>query len=207
MIDTPAKTSTKTPPWRGRLALTLVVLACVAMFVGWRLWSATYHLVIVQENALYRDGCRGLREFRNAVSIAHPHTVINLVDDQEFAAPEFQQSAEYCRNHGIKYVRIPIVKGAVPTTRQVKEFLDIATDPSKQPVLYHDNEGIRRAGMMMAAYQISAMHLSREQAKASIRAFGHSDRTIDEVRQFIDAYDSSGAATAPAADAANRPAN
>jgi hypothetical protein len=51
---------------------------------------------------------------------------------------------------GIKFVRIPIIKGDWPTTEQVRQFLDLTTDPRRQPVLFHDNEGIRRAGMRSA---------------------------------------------------------
>jgi hypothetical protein len=71
----------------------------------------------------------------------------------------------------------------------VREFVAIASDPANQPVLYHDDEGIRRAGMMMAAYQESILGYDDVKANAAIQAFGHSDRTIREVRRFIEAYD------------------
>jgi hypothetical protein len=93
------------------------------------------------------------------------------------------------KSRDLEFHWIPIRAGWYPTAEQVRQFLAIATDPAKQPVLYHDDEGIRRAGMMMAAYQESVLGYDDAKTKAAIQAFGHSDRTVDEVRRFIDAYD------------------
>jgi hypothetical protein len=114
---------------------------------------------------------------------------VAVIDDEEFNQAEFVGARELCQSRGIEWVRIPVKAGKFPLPEQFKQFISIATDPAKQPILFHDDEGIRRAGMMMAAYQMSALGYDRARAKADIRAFGHSDRTIDDVRRFIDAYD------------------
>lgn len=111
------------------------------------------------------------------------------MDDREIVAEEYVAEQAFLKQNGIEFVRIPIVKGDFPTTEQVRQFLAITTDPQRQPVLFHDNEGIRRAGMMMAAYQESVLGYDDARAQADIRAFGHSERTIAEVRQFIEVYD------------------
>jgi protein tyrosine phosphatase (PTP) superfamily phosphohydrolase (DUF442 family) len=130
-----------------------------------------------------------MREWNNAMRHAHAKTIIAVIDDEEYNQPEFVEERDYCKASGIDYHWINVKAGTAPTPEQVKQFLAIATDPAKQPVLYHDDEGIRRAGMMMAAYQMSVLGYDKAKAKAAIHAFNHSDRTIDGVRAFIDAYD------------------
>ena len=181
------------PPSRSpRRRWPLVALAALLALAGlftWLFWFDTYHLVVVHEGVLYRDGNRGLREFRNALRQSNAKTVVCIVDDAEIGAPEYVAEQELLRRRGTAFIRIPIVKGDWPTTEQIREFLSIATDPARQPVLYHDNEGIRRAGMIMAAYQESVLGYGDEQAKAAMVTFGHSERTIRDVRHFIDIYD------------------
>jgi protein tyrosine phosphatase (PTP) superfamily phosphohydrolase (DUF442 family) len=130
-----------------------------------------------------------MREWKNAQRHAHARTIVAVIDDEEYNQPEFVEERDYCKAHGIDYIWIKVKAGTYPRPEQVKQFLSIATDPAKQPVYYHDDEGIRRAGMMMAAYQMSAMGYDRAKAKAAIHPFGHRDRTMDGVRAFIDAYD------------------
>ena len=177
-----------TRKWLSLAGITLAALAVCGLLVWW-FWFDTYHFITVHEGVLYRDGNRGMREFSTAVRKARPKTVVCIVDDREIVAQEYVAERAFLAGKGIVFVRIPIIKGDWPTTDQVRQFLDIATDPRRQPVLFHDNEGIRRAGMMMAAYQESVLGYDDAQAKAAIRAFGHSERTMQDVRRFIDLYD------------------
>jgi protein tyrosine phosphatase (PTP) superfamily phosphohydrolase (DUF442 family) len=169
------------------IAVVVVVLSAVN-FIYYQ-FGATYHFVEVDPGKVYRDGNRSVREFKAALRKSNAKTVVAVIDDEEYMQPEFAEARELLKSRGIGYHWIKIKAGRYPRPEQVVEFLSIASDPAKQPVLYHDDEGIRRAGMMMAAYQMSVLKYDREKAKASIKAFGHSDRTIDEVRRFIDAYD------------------
>jgi protein tyrosine phosphatase (PTP) superfamily phosphohydrolase (DUF442 family) len=145
--------------------------------------------VVVDPGKLYRDGNRSLREFKNTLRKSGARTVVAIVDQKEFNEREFVAARELVKSRGLEFHWIPIAAGWYPTDAQIRQFLAIANDPGKHPVLYHDDEGIRRAGMMMAAYQQSVLGYTDEQAKAAIQAFGHSDRTINEVRRFIDTYD------------------
>ena len=167
----------------------VLALSAVCGFLVWWFWFDTYHLVTVHQGVLYRDGNRGMREFRTALRRARPKTVVCIVDDREIAAEEYVAEQALLKRMGIDFVRIPIVKGDWPTTGQVREFLSITTDARRQPVLFHDNEGIRRAGMMMAAYQESVLGYDDARAEAAILTFGHSERTMQDVRRFIELYD------------------
>ena len=170
-------------------AIILIAILVLAGFLVWRQWFETYHLVVVDPGKLYRDGNRSVREYRNTLRKANPKTIVVIIDEQEYNEPEFVEAREIAKQRGIEYHWIPVPAGAYPTDAQVREFLQIASDPAKQPVLYHDDEGIRRAGMLMAAYQESVLGYDDEKAKASIEAFGHSERTIGDVKAFIDVYD------------------
>jgi protein tyrosine/serine phosphatase len=182
MSDTPAKSR------RGRV-VAIVALVVLIGFLVWRQFFQTYHLVVVDPGKLYRDGNRSLREFKNTLRKTKPKTVIAVIDQQEFNEAEFVAARELVKSRGLNFHWIPIKAGAYPLPEQVREFLAIASDPANQPVLYHDDEGIRRAGMMMAAYQETVMGYDDDRAKAAMQTFGHSERTIKDVRRFIEAYD------------------
>lgn len=187
MTDTDRLSSRKRP--RRLVPLVALALLVGAGFLVWRQYFQTYHLVTVDPGKLYRDGNRSLREFKNTLRKTSPRTVIAVLDEKEFGEPEFVAARELVKARGMAFHWIPIPAGWYPTAGQVRQFLAIARDPANQPVLYHDDEGIRRAGMMMAAYQESVLGYDDERAKAAIQAFGHSDRTIREVRRFIEVYD------------------
>jgi protein tyrosine phosphatase (PTP) superfamily phosphohydrolase (DUF442 family) len=191
MTDT---TTDAQSPVRHKRSLIALALVSVIVLVGVGLlayffYFQTYHLVTVDPGKLYRNGHRSMREWKNSMRHAHAKTIVAVIDDEEYNEPEFVQERDYCKANGIGYVWINVKAGTYPKPDQVKQFLAIATDPAKQPVLYHDDEGIRRAGMMMAAYQMSVLGYDKAKAKSAIHAFNHSDRTIDGVRAFIDAYD------------------
>ena len=174
---------------RARLLAIVALLAILAGFLVWRQWFQTYHLVVVDPGKLYRDGNRSLREFKTTLRKTKPRTVVAVIDQQEYNEPEFVAARELVQSRGMNFHWIPIKAGAYPRPEQVREFLAIASDPAKQPVLYHDDEGIRRAGMMMAAYQESVLGYDDAKAIAAMQTFGHSERTIKDVRRFIEAYD------------------
>jgi protein tyrosine phosphatase (PTP) superfamily phosphohydrolase (DUF442 family) len=170
-----------------------VLVVCIAIgFFVWRQWFETYHFAAVQEGVLYRDGNRGVREFATMVRRARPKTIVALIDDEEIAdaeKPEFKAEIEFAKEQGIPIERIPVKLGGWPSTEDVRRFLEIATDKTKQPVIVHCAQGVRRTGMMAAAFQESVLGYDREKTKSLILTFGHSQRSIGDVKRFIDIYD------------------
>jgi protein tyrosine phosphatase (PTP) superfamily phosphohydrolase (DUF442 family) len=176
---------------RAMVPIILLIASC-ALALGlwkWRQYVHVYHLATVRDGILYRDGVRSVVEFEVAVRKASPRTIVSLVDDREIVQEPFVGEMDYCRSKGIEVVRIPIPLGGWPTTGQVQQFLNIVADPARCPVLVHCAQGVRRTGMMVAAYQESAMNFDRERAKSALLAFGHSQRTIGDIERFIDIYD------------------
>jgi predicted protein tyrosine phosphatase len=170
-----------------------MVVACIAVaaaggLVWWQYFSV-YHLAVVRDGVLYRDGVRSVRELATALRRVRPRTIVSLVDDREITREPFVSEMSICREKQIEVVRIPIPLGGWPGGEQIRQFLAIANDPARQPVLVHCAQGVRRTGMIVAAYQESVMKMDRRQAIAAMRTFGHSQRTIGDVRRFIELYD------------------
>lgn len=177
---------------RRRVAFALVVVLTIAGFATWLLFFKTYHLATVKKGVLYRDGCQKPGEFVNAINRVKPRTVVSLIDDNERndpKKPQFQVEEKVLEMHGITLERLPVKLGGWPTKEDVARFLDIVKDKDRQPVLVHCAQGVRRTGMMVAAFQEAVMGMSDEQAKAEILTFGHSERTANDVKRFIDGYD------------------
>jgi protein tyrosine phosphatase (PTP) superfamily phosphohydrolase (DUF442 family) len=173
------------------MGTTVIVVAVVAVAAVWATWwafGATYHLDCFA-NGLYRDGNRSMRLFANGVRRNNYRTVVALVDDREIAREPFVSEVEFCRERGIDLVRIPVALGGWPTSAQVAEFLRLARDPQRRPLLVHCAQGVRRTGMMVAAYQETVMEFDKPRAKSSILRFGHSQRSIGDIERFIDVYD------------------
>ncbi len=177
-------------------SVALWVLALVAILGGgawaWANYIQTYHLATVQEGVLVRDGNRGLREFETAIRKTGAKSVVSLIDDQEFAdpkKPQFAQEMEFCKQRGVKVVRIPLKLGGWPTSEDVLKFLEVVQEKQNQPVLVHCAQGVRRTGMMVAAFQESVLGWDDSKAKSTMLSFGHSDRTVKDVERFIGVYD------------------
>ncbi len=157
----------------------------------WYFTLQTYHLAVVQQGVLYRDGNRDLREFKHALNFTGAKTVVSLIDDKELAdpkKPQFMDETNYCTSNGIQYIRIPVQLGGWPTGDDLKTFISVVTNRLNQPVLVHCAQGVRRTGMFVAAYQESVLHQSPQQVKDAIQSFGHKPNDLDDVRKFVDLY-------------------
>lgn len=172
------------------LAGILIVGTGLALWV--HLHVGTYHLATVQPGVLYRDGARSIPELGAAVKKVKANTVVSLIDDTELKdpnKPQFAQEPGYLAGQGVRYQRIAVKLGGWPTSEDIQAFLTTTQTASSQPVLLHCAQGVRRTAMFVAAYQESVLGYDKNKAKDAILSFGHSDKTIDEIKLFIDNYD------------------
>jgi len=178
------------PPrrWPSYVVFTVCALAATYLFF---FRVQTYHFAQVQKDVLYRDGNRGLREFKTALRKSAARTVVILNDDQEIQNEPFSSELNYLKQEGIEIVRIPVKLGGYPSSDQVKQFLDTVNDRGKWPVLVHCAQGVRRTGMMVAAYQESILGYDANKAKSLIIPWGRkpTSQTLADIKAFIDGYD------------------
>src|SRR5205085_12568277 len=106
--------------------------------------------------------------FEHVVRKVQPRTVVRLMDESEQAAGPFAAEAAICRQRGIEVVAIPVKLGGWPTSQQVKRFVEIASDKSRQPVLVHCAQGVRRTGMLVAAYQRAVLGWDAQRTKQAM---------------------------------------
>jgi protein tyrosine phosphatase (PTP) superfamily phosphohydrolase (DUF442 family) len=182
------------PESRWSLRALLRPLIAVVLLVGLSIWAwaqffRTYHLLTVQDKVLYRTGLKSISEFQNTCDRVRPRTVISLADRVEQEKEPFNREMRYCTNSQIKYISMPVTLGGWPSTAQVRQFLELVAEAKRQPVLVHCAQGVRRTGMMVAAYQLSVLKFDKPRAKAAIERFGHSQRTVGDIERFIDTYD------------------
>jgi protein tyrosine phosphatase (PTP) superfamily phosphohydrolase (DUF442 family) len=172
-------------------------VGAIVLLIGGGVWGYSeffrpYHFAVVQDGTLYRDGVQQIRKFELTVEKVRPKTVVSLIDDAELAdpkKPQFAQEVELLKRQGVHLVRIPVKLGGWPTTQDVRRFLDVAAAKENQPVIVHCAQGVRRTGMMVAAYQESVLGFDAGRAKSAIESFGHSERTTKDVERFIAVYD------------------
>jgi len=172
--------------------IAIVCAVGLVAFGVWRQYFQTYHLAEVDPEKLYRDGNRGPREFATMLRNVRPKSVVMLIDDNELVdpdKPEFQAELDLLKQQGVALHRVPISLGGWPTTQSVEDFLAIVTDAKNQPAVVHCAQGVRRTGMLVAAYQESVLGYDDDRAKTEILRFGHSDRSIGDVKRFIDIYE------------------
>lgn len=172
------------------LLAALLLLLAVAIPFAIRLINAReYHYVEVDPGKLYRDGLRNPDQFLRSCSRGKARAVISLVGTDEIGTDRFAPVLDKCRNQGMTTLHVPILLGGFPSSADVQRFLTLASDPANQPAIVHCREGIRRTGMMIAAYQMSILGMPPQRAKAAIQSFGHSTRVTDDINLFIDHYD------------------
>jgi protein tyrosine phosphatase (PTP) superfamily phosphohydrolase (DUF442 family) len=169
--------------------ILLIAAAGAVVFAIWWAFFDTYHFAVVQPGVLYRDGVRDMRVFAAMNRRVKLKTIVSLVDDEEFAKEPFLSEEAWCRSHGVRIIHIPVTLGGWPDTGQVRQFLEAVKNPANQPVLVHCAQGVRRTGMMVAAYQESVLGFTADHAKSAMLTFGHSQRTVGDVKRFIDIYD------------------
>ena len=99
------------------------------------------------------------------------------------------RNAQYLQKQNIRIERIPVKLGGWPSGDDLRKFIAIVNDPANQPVLVHCAQGVRRTGMFVAAYQMSVLGYDKDKTTAAVQTFGHSDRTANDIKRFIQTYD------------------
>jgi protein tyrosine/serine phosphatase len=136
-----------------------------------------------QMDANFYRGARPKSEDFRSLAALGIRTVIDLTDNSR----EREQPAVEAA--GMRYVNIPIIDKAYPSTEQVNAFLKVANDPATGKFYVHCAGGRHRTGIMGAVYRFNHDHWNYDQAYAEMKQYdfytsnGHG-KQLDFVRDY-----------------------
>ena len=149
------------------IVLALVALQGCATLAPQRSREPLPHFFRVDQG-LYRGGQPTPEGFRQLAQRGI-RTVIDLRVEPKTHRKQEQQLVE---SLGMRWVSLPMRWYWRPSDAQVIKFLQVALDPSQQPVFVHCRKGRNRTGTLVAVYRIVAQSWSPERAYAEARNLG-----------------------------------
>ncbi len=97
-------------------------------------------------------------------------------NDEKYAAPA-----------GLNPLNIKILDNTAPSTEQMKQFLDFATDPKNEPCYVHCEAGKGRTGVAVACYRMAVQGWTADEAIADGKSHGLAlPGQIDFIKDFGD---------------------
>jgi protein tyrosine/serine phosphatase len=109
----------------------------------------------------YRGARPKSEDFKNLAALGIK-TVIDLTDNSR------EREEPAVKAAGMRYVNIPIVDKAYPSTEQVNAFLKVANDPATGKFYVHCAGGRHRTGIMGAVYRFNHDHWNYDRAYAEM---------------------------------------
>jgi protein tyrosine/serine phosphatase len=100
-----------------------------------------------------------------------------------------QDEAQRVETAGMTFYRIPMTTRVPPTPEQITRFLDIVTDPARQPVYVHCAGGKHRTGVMTAVYRIEQNGWTADQAFQEMKQYRFGPSLLHPgLKKFVYAY-------------------
>ena len=91
---------------------------------------------------------------------------------------------------GLSVVEIPMnaaLESDPPTAEEIREFLDVLSDPARRPVFFHCAFGKDRTGTMAAVWRMEKDGWTGDEAMAEMRHFGYHEYYRD-LERFVLEY-------------------
>ncbi len=145
-----------------------------------------YHFQVIEPGRMYRCGILSPFALRWICRKYHIQTILVFVSPKElFQGNWYNQECDYCRSRNIFLIHIPLFPDRPPTEEQIQQFLEIATDSRRQPILLHCNAGVIRTNMMAAIYLKHRFRHTGRELLEQLPFFGHDLEKRPAVREFI----------------------
>jgi protein tyrosine/serine phosphatase len=148
-----------------------------------------YHFATVDPGKLYRSGTLSRRGLEKVHALTGFKTIINLRSVAEMNTGRWYPSEEqFALEKGIRLVSIPMFPDVPPSADQIRQFLDIVTDPAGLPALVHCEMGVVRTGMLVAVYKVAVLKEANPRVMDKLPMFGHSLDQHPSMKEFILGY-------------------
>ena len=92
-----------------------------------------------------------------------------------------------CRERGLDYAWIALESSDAPSDEEVRRFLQVVTDPARQPVFFHCKLGQDRTGTLCACYRMAVQDWPLQDALAEMDAFGF-NRVWKDLRDYVASF-------------------
>jgi protein tyrosine/serine phosphatase len=169
-----------------KAAVCFLVVGIIAIGYAVDRHKTLYHFRTVESGKLYRSGTLSRRGLKKVYSMTGVKTIINLRSEAEMNEGSwYSQEKEFAAEKGIYLTNLLMLPDTPPTADQVRQFLDVVTDPERLPALIHCEMGIIRTGMMVAVYRVALVKEDNRKVLEELPMFG---RTLDDrpgVKEFI----------------------
>jgi protein tyrosine/serine phosphatase len=147
-----------------------------------RLFRAPYdglrHFGVVEEGALYRCGQPTPAELARLIDRYRLRTIVSLRGARAADDPDGWEQAEreVCLGKGIEFVALPCNHKNPPTEEQVRQFLELARDRARRPMLVHCRIGQQRTLLFCALYRVQVQGVAAEAALEEMDQLGFNIR-------------------------------
>ena len=147
-----------------------VAALIVTLFVAASLFAAPALPLIHIDNfgrigdAYYRGAQPDGRGFADLVKLG----VKTVIDLTAHGHADEQAMVEH---DGMKFYRIPLTTSHRPSDAAVIRFLELVSDPAREPVFVHCEGGRHRTGVMTAVYRMTHDRWTADQAYAEMKQY------------------------------------
>jgi protein tyrosine/serine phosphatase len=159
-----------------RRNLTFLLFAAFLTFAivcYWMLQREDIHLgrkfAVVKEGVLLRSSVPTIPRLQEMERRYRIKTIVSLLNYEEIKRPEFGAEQNFAKQHGIRFIHLPI---GVPSPEEVTKFLEIVNNPTSQPVLVHCWHGTVRTGVLVAIYRIKEQGWPLQKALDEMISYG-----------------------------------
>lgn len=141
------------------------------------------------ERRIYRGGQpsdEGLQRLA-ALGVKTIVSFQNAYDQAEETA-DVAHERDVAARLGMTFINLPLAEDGTPSPEIIQRFLEVVTDPGRQPVFVHCEWGRDRTGAMIAVYRIHEDRYTAEQALSEMESYGYEAAYYPTLEEFVRAY-------------------
>ena len=178
------------PSPRGLIKMAVILIAVVAVgILIWQQLFGTYRMVKIEKDVLYSTGLRNVEELNNAAISTKARALLLCSDSVELQTPLFSASQTYAFHSKMRVEDFRVGLGGWPTSQDIDWALQVIARPSRRPVLIVSADGVRRPGMIVAAYLTSVLKYDKPAALKRLRQLYGDAPGLTDVDRFLEAYE------------------